>query len=124
LSFLKQQGKGSSKISVAEKNLELLSDYVTDAHTRIQKTFDNINPVVGVSRGMRSVGIPADAMTIDCLKSGKRIIIILHDETPEILQYQFSYKDKDPAEEFQNLSMANLSEEILYDWMVRYFKQS
>ena len=111
-------------MSVAEKNLELLSDYVTDAHTRIQKTFDNINPVVGVSRGMRSVGIPADAMTIDCLKSGKRIIIILHDETPEILQYQFSYKDKDPAEEFQNLSMANFSEEILYDWMVRYFKQS
>ena len=87
-------------MSVAEKNLELLSDYVTDAHTRIQKTFDNINPVVGVSRGMRSVGIPADAMTIDCLKSGKRIIIILHDETPEILQYQFAYKDKDPAEEF------------------------
>jgi hypothetical protein len=108
---------------MSEKKLELLSDYVTEAHSRIQQTFDNINPVVGLSRGMRSVGIPADAMTIDCLKTDKRIIIILHDDSPDILQYQFSYKDKDPADEFQNLSIDQLSEEILYNWMVSYFNQ-
>lgn len=109
---------------MSEKNLELLSDYITEAHSQIQKNFDNINPVVGVSRGMRSVGIPADAMTIDCLKTGKRIIIILHDESPEMLQYQFSYKDKDPADEFQNLSIDQLNEEILYSWMATYFNQT
>ena len=109
---------------MSEKNLELLSDYVTEAHTQIQQNFDNINPVVGVSRGMRSVGIPADAMTIDCLKTGKRIIIILHDESPEILQFQFSYKDKDPDEEFQKLPMDKLDDKILYDWMVSYFSQA
>ncbi len=108
---------------MSEKNLELLSDLVTDAHTRIQQTFDNINPIVGVSRGMRTVGIPADAMTIDCLRTGKRIIIILHDESPEILQFQFSYKDKDPAEEFETLSIDKLSEEVLYSWMATYFNQ-
>jgi hypothetical protein len=108
----------------SEKNLELLSDYVTEAHTQVQQTFEQINPVVGVSRGMRSVGIPADAMTIDCLKTGKRIIILLHDETPEILQYQFSYKDQDPADEFKNLPIDKLSKEILYDWMVTYFNQT
>ena len=109
---------------MSEKNLELLSDYVTEAHTQIQKDFDHINPIVGVSRGMRSVGIPADAMTIDCLKTGKRIIIILHDESPEILQYQFSYKDKDPAAEFQNLAIDNLNDKILYSWMASYFSQT
>ena len=109
---------------MSEKNLELLSDFVTEAHTQIQKDFSDINPIVGVSRGMRSVGIPADAMTIDCLKTGKRIIIILHDENPEILQYQFSYKDKDPAEEFQNLPIDKLNKKILYDWMATYFSQT
>ena len=106
---------------MSEENLELLSDCVTEAHSQIQQTFDNINPVVGVSRGMRSIGIPADAMTIDCLKTGKRIIIILHDEHPDILQYQFSYKDKDPADEFQKLSIDKLTEKILYSWMANYF---
>jgi len=106
---------------VSEKNLEILSDAVTEAHSRIQKDFEYINPVVGVSRGMRSVGIPADAMTIDCLKTGKRIIIVLHDQQPETLQYQFTYKAEDPSEEFMNLTFKELSDQILYDWMKQYF---
>jgi len=106
---------------VSEANLEKLSDVVTEAHTRIQNDFKNINPIVGVNRGMRSSGIPADAMTIDCLRTGKRIIIILHDQHPDILQYQFSYKASDPAEEFQKLSINDLSDQVLYDWMKGYF---
>jgi hypothetical protein len=106
---------------LSENNLEILSDMVTDAHSRIQKDFEYINPVVGVSRGMRSIGIPADAMTIDCLKTGKRIIIVLHDQQPDVLQYQFSYKADDPAEEFLILTFKELSKQILYDWMKEYF---
>jgi hypothetical protein len=109
------------KNTMSDNNLEILSDLITDAHTRIQKNFKTINPVVGVSRGMRSVGIPADAMTIDCLKTGKRIIIILNDQQPEILQYQFSYKDQDPSEEFMTLAFEKLSEQVLYDWIKDYF---
>ena len=104
-----------------KKNLEILSDIVTEAHSRIQKDFEHINPIVGVNRGMRSIGIPADAMTIDCLRTGKRINIILHDQQPEILQYQFSYKAEDPAEEFMILTFKELSDQILYDWMKEYF---
>ena len=104
-----------------EKNLEILSNIVTDAHSRIQKDFENINPIVGVSRGMRSVGIPADALTIDCLKTGKRIIIILHDQQPDVLQYQFSFKAEDPAEEFMTVTLKELSVQVLYDWMKNYF---
>ena len=106
---------------MSEKNLEILSNLVTDAHSRIQTDFEYINPVVGVSRGMRSVGIPADAMTIDCLKTGKRIIIVLHDEQPEVLQYQFSYKAEDPTEEFMTLAFKKLNKQVLYDWMKEYF---
>ena len=106
---------------MSEKNLEILSDLVTEAHSRIQQDFEYTNPIVGVSRGMRSTGIPADVMTIDCLSTGKRIIIILHDEQPEILQYQFSYKAEDPAEEFMILTFKELSDQVLYNWMKDYF---
>ena len=106
---------------MSEKPLERLSDLATEAHTKIQKDFEDINPVIGLSQGMRSIGIPADAMTIDCLKTGKRIIIVLHDHQPEILQYQFSFKAQDPADHFDTLELSELNVQLMYDWMKDYF---
>jgi hypothetical protein len=106
---------------VTHKHLETLCDLTTTAHTRIQQDFKTINPVVGVSQKMRDGNIPADAMTIDCLKSGKRIIIILHDQQPDTLSYQFSFKDKEPTGEFTQIPFADIGEETLYGWMKEYF---
>ena len=106
---------------MSEKNLEILSGLIEEAHRRIQKDFENINPVIGVNRGMRSVGIPADVITIDCLKTGKRIILVINDQLPELLQYQYSYKADDPAEEFIDLPFKELTDQVLYDWMKDYF---
>ncbi len=101
--------------------LETLSDLATEAHTRIQQDFANINPVVGISQSMRKSGFPADAMTIDCLKTNRRIIIILHDESPDILQYQFARRDADPSDDFKVLEFDKLTAQILYDWIASYF---
>ena len=109
---------------MSKQSLEIISDLVTEAHTNIQKDFLNINPVVGVNRGMRAVGIPADAMTIDCLKTGKRIIVVLHDDNPEIVQYQFSFKADDPGESFESLKVSELTSNIMYGWMKEYFAVS
>ena len=106
---------------MSEKPLEVLSDLATEAHTKIQQDFEDINPVVGLSRGMRSIGIPADAMTIDCLKTGKRIIIVLHDHQPEIIQYQFSFKAQDPGDIFETLKFKDLTTQVMYEWMRDYF---
>ena len=65
------------------EKLEVLCDIVTTTHTRIQQDFKDINPMVGFNQKMRGMGVPVDAVTIDCLKSGKRIILILHDHYPE-----------------------------------------
>jgi len=106
---------------MGDKQLSVISDMATEAHARIQKDFTEINPVVGVSRSMRKTGIPADAMTIDCLKSGKRIILVLHDQQPDIIHYQFSFKDKDPDEKFEAVSIEELTTEKLYEWIHVYF---
>lgn len=106
---------------MSHKHLKTLCDLTTAAHTRIQQNFKTLDPVVGVSQKMRATGIPVDAMTIDCLKSGKRIIIILHDQQPEIISYQFSFKDKDPDAQFEQISIAEFKEETVYNWMKAYF---
>ena len=106
---------------MSDTPLHRLCDIATEAHTRIQQDFKEIDPVVGVSKKMRDAGVPADAMTIDCLRTGKRIILILHDKQPGIITYQFSLKDKDPSEEFERISFEELTSQSLYDWIKNYF---
>lgn len=101
--------------------LNSLSEQITEAHARIQQVHADINPVVGVRRGMREKGIPADALTIDCLRSGKRIVLILHDKQPSVLIYQFTLIDSDGDAPYQELALASLSVEVLFEWMRDYF---
>ena len=93
----------------------------SDAHARIQQAHQHINPVVGVRRGMREVGIPADAMTIDCLRTRRRIMLVLHDEQPGVLLYQFVTIDEEVGNEFQQMPFGDLNVKTLFDWMQDYF---
>ncbi|MDT8375400.1 MAG: hypothetical protein RQ867_01550 [Mariprofundaceae bacterium] len=104
--------------------IKQLCDAVETAHAKIQEDFEHINPVVGVSSQMRNIGIPTDLMTIDCLKSGKRILLVLHDAQPEIAQYQFCLRDEDPADEFESIALESLTTQLLYDWMKETFSTS
>ena len=107
-----------------DKQLETLCEIATEAHTRIQQDFKDINPLVGVNQRMRETGVPADIMTIDCLKSGKRIILILHDQQPDTINYQFSFKDKDPDEKFEQIQFNEVTTNRLYDWIKGYFSST
>ena len=98
-----------------------LSDIATEMHTRIQRDFADINPVVGVRRSLRDSGIPADAMTIDCLKSHKRILLVLHDQQPGVMHYQFCFTDRDPVEDFRQMPFKDVTAQTLYDWVTFYF---
>lgn len=102
--------------------LKTLSDLITDAHTRIQQAHADINPVVGLRRGMREKGIPADAMTIDCLRTGKRIVLILHDQQPGVLIYQFTLKDTDTDAPYQQVPLQSVDTQQLFDWMQSHFQ--
>ncbi|MFP3978721.1 MULTISPECIES: hypothetical protein [Marinobacter] len=101
--------------------LKTLADMASEAHARIQSTHEHINPVVEVRRGMRDAGIPADAMTIDCLRTRRRITLILHDEQPGKLLYQFITIDEEVGEGFKSVDMADVSAETLFEWMQEYF---
>ncbi|MCM0612939.1 hypothetical protein KFJ24_10700 [Marinobacter sediminum] len=106
---------------MSEDPLKTLSDMASDAHARIQATHENINPVVEVRRGMRDAGIPADVMTLDCLRTRRRITLILHDEQPGTLLYQFVTMEDEVGDNFQSMVLADVSAGTLFDWMQDYF---
>jgi hypothetical protein len=98
-----------------------LSDIASQAHEKIQLDFENINPVISVMQGMRKSGIPADVLTIDCLVSNKRILVVLHDLHPDIMRYQFTFIDQDPNDDYQQAVSANVTSEMVYGWIEDYF---
>jgi len=103
------------------KRLEKLCELATESHARVQQDFADINPMIGVNRRMRDMGVPADAVTIDHSKSNRRIILVLHDHYPEIVNVQFSFKDSDPGDDFEQHPFSELSADTLYDWIRGYF---
>ena len=104
------------------QQLTTLCDLATEAHTRIQQAFEDIDPVIGVSENMRTTGVPADVMTIDCLKSRKRILLILHDNQPGIINYQLGFIEKDPERKFEQIRSDELTAGTLFSWIRDYFR--
>jgi hypothetical protein len=106
---------------MSEDPLKALSDMASDAHARIQAAHQHINPVVEVRRGMRDAGIPADVMTIDCLRTRRRITLILHDEQPGVLLYQFVTIADEVGEDFLRMPLSDITVGTLFEWMQDYF---
>lgn len=105
----------------ANQALLTFSDIASEAHAKIQQDFSDINPVIGVMQGMRKMGIPADVLTIDCLPSKKRILIVLHDEHPGLIQYQYTFSDQDPGNDYQAMKSSDVTSDTVYGWIKDYF---
>ena len=85
---------------MAKQDIFALADLAAEAQAKIQQNYAHVNPVIHVRHGLRQSGFPADALTIDCLQTHKRILIILHDEQLDEVQYQFSRTDQDPTDDY------------------------
>jgi len=108
---------------MTKKAIAGVYELVTQAHANIQQNYSDIDPVVSVNTQMRKKGVPADVMTIDCLKTGKRILLIFHDEQPDVVSYQFCLKDNDPLDEFESIDLGQVTVQQLYDWMALNFSK-
>lgn len=109
---------------VLSKQLESLWEQASEAHAAIQRDFTDIDPLLGVSQNMRKQGVPADVLTIDCLRTRRRIIVILHDQQPDRVSYQFASMDSDPESDFRSLSFQEVTSQQIYKWIAEYFKAS
>ena len=98
----------------AEEPLKILSNLVGKAH-------EHINPVVEVRRGMRDAGITTDLLTLDCLRTQRRINLILHDQQTDVMLYQFVTREEEVGGNFREITLTELSSSTLFDWMQDYF---
>lgn len=106
---------------MSEDALKTLSDLASEAHARIQREYEHINPIIEVRQGMRDSGIPADVMTIDCLRTRRRIVLILHDENPGTLLFEFITMDEEAGGPFRRMALTEVGSGTLFDWMRDYF---
>ncbi|MEH6470023.1 MAG: hypothetical protein V7752_02125 [Halopseudomonas sp.] len=105
------------------QNIYALSDIAAAAQAEVQANVRGIDPIVGVSRNLRDSGFPVDVMTIDCIKTGKRITLLLNDDKPGEVSYQFGFRDQAPAAEFTDLAFEQLTVSQLCLWITTYFAE-
>lgn len=108
-------------VTITDEPIFRLADIAGKGQADFQRDYQAIDPVVGIMRSLRDSGFAADAMTIDCIRSGKRIICLLHDNNPEVVDYQFGYRDRDPDATFQQIALSELTASQFYSWMKDYF---
>jgi hypothetical protein len=101
-----------------------LSDIATEAQHSFQQQFSHIDPVIGINRGMRERGFAADLLTIDCIKSKKRITFLLNDSEPNIVSYQLGFTDVDPSQHFETITLEKLNGDSITALMVKHFSNS
>ncbi len=103
------------------QRLESLYEVVNEANVKIQANHKAINPVIEVRQSMRNSGVPADVMTIDCLQTNQRILLILHDQQPDVVHYKFMPRDSEELRDFKEIALSELTTDVLFDWMQEYF---
>jgi hypothetical protein len=104
--------------------LQSLSDLTETAHARLQSEYADINPMVSLRSGMREVGIPADMINVDCMRTRRRILLILHDDYPDSLLYQFTDLDQEAGNDFQQMALDEVGVDTLFAWMRDYFARA
>ena len=79
-----------------KSKLQNLSEIVARANDVFYSKFDNIDTLMGImDKTLRNQGIKADAITIDCIALDKKIVILLHDDKPDVVDIALGNKEGD-----------------------------
>ena len=88
---------------------------VAKANDAFYSKFGDINTLMGImDKTLRKQGLKADAITIDCIALNKKIVILLHDDKPDVVEIALGNKEGDiyssSEYELAQLSEASLAE--------------
>ena len=97
--------------------LKNLSEIVAKAKDWFDSKFDHIDTLMGImDKNLRNQGIKADAITIDCIALDKKIVILIHDDKPDVVSIALGNKDGDIHSSSQYL-ISEISETVIVDIM-------
>jgi len=79
---------------LASEHIDAVADIAVAANRRFTEAHPHAATQVGViSSTIRAMGIAADAVNIDCLRSGRRLVLILLDRIPGTVGIGIGQKD-------------------------------
>jgi hypothetical protein len=101
--------------------LKNLSEIVAKANDLFHSKFNNIDTVMGImDKTLRNQGMKADAITIDCIALDKKIVILIHDEKPDVISIALGNKDGDIYSSSEH-AISEISEAVIIGIMTEYF---
>lgn len=69
-----------------KKNLKELSEIVAQANDIFYQRHQDVDTLMGImDKTLRKQGMNADAITIDCIAVDKKIVLVLHDSKPDVV---------------------------------------
>jgi hypothetical protein len=69
-----------------KKTLKELSEIVAQANDSFYERNKSVDTLMGImDKTLRKQGMHADAITIDCITSNKKIVLVLHDSKPDLV---------------------------------------
>lgn len=78
------------------KTLKQLSEIAAKANDLFYSKFENVDTLLGImDKTLRAQGMKADAITIDCLALDKKIVMLIHDDKPGVVEVVLGNKNGD-----------------------------
>lgn len=104
-----------------KKLLKDLSEIVASANDAFYEKFTHIDTLMGLmDKALRNQGINADAITIDCIPLDKKIVMLIHDDKPDVLTIALGNKEGDIFSSSE-YTINEVSETAIVDIMEAYF---
>ncbi|MDO7597487.1 MAG: hypothetical protein MUQ51_04085 [Pseudomonadota bacterium] len=76
--------------------LKKLSETIAEANDVFDARYKDVDTMLGImDQALRKQGIKANAVTLDCLRLNKKIVFLLHDDKPDIVDIAFGNKEGD-----------------------------
>jgi len=103
------------------RKLQNLSEIVARANDVFYSKFDSIDTLMGImDKTLRNQGMKADAITIDCIALDKKIVILIHDDKPDVVSIALGNKEGDiySSSEYE---LAQISEAVIVEIMEENF---
>jgi len=104
-----------------KSKLHHLSELVARAIDMFYSKFDNIDTLMGImDKTLRNQGMEADAITIDCIALDKKIVILIHDDKPDVVNIALGNKEGElySSSEYE---LSKISEAIIVEIMEENF---
>jgi hypothetical protein len=79
-----------------KSKLNNLFEIVARANDLFYSKYDKVDTLMGImDKALRNQGMKADAITIDCITLSKKIVILIHDDKPDVVNITLGNKDGD-----------------------------